>query len=284
MKTMLETKGKSPRVNRNTLFFLTTLAHERSGFYNQLKKTIAYRALAKDTTLNLSNEQQREIRNELRTAENSLDDMLRRYYRSLFIPTKEGLKETDLGVPTYGATKKLDEVVYEKLRSDGEILEQIAPLLLRERYLGTNDYVSTEQLFQSSAKTPGSLRIISKSVWESGIREGVEKGMFGLGELQNDKPVCLYFKERPGSIAFAGNEVIIRDAVCIRLREPEPDEPPQPDPVPPEPEPDPKPPDSKAGAGWTRQRSTEVQNSQRKGVRNYGCDEPAAIEFRKPSG
>ncbi len=239
MKTMLETKGNSPRVNRNTLFFLTTLAHERSGFYNQLKKTIAYRALNKtDATLNLSDEQRREIRDELRTAENSLDDMLRRYYRSLFIPTKEGLKETDLGVPTYGATKKLDEVVYEKLRSDGEILEQIAPLLLRERYLGTNDYVSTEQLFQSSAKTPGSLRIISKSVWESGIREGVEKGMFGLGELQDGKPVCLYFKQRPGSIAFAGNEVIIRDAVCIRLKEPKPDEqhktvppiPPRPDP------------------------------------------------------
>ena len=244
MKTILETKGNTPRVNRNTLFFLTTLTHERSGFYNQLKKTIAYRALNKtDATLNLSDEQRREIRDGLRTAENSLDDMLRRYYRSLFIPTKKGLKETDLGVPTYGATKKLDEVVYEKLRSDGEILEQIAPLLLRERYLGTNDFVSTEQLFQSSAKTPGSLRIISKSVWETGIREGVEKGMFGLGELQNDKPVCLYFKERPGSIAFAGNEVIIRDAVCIALKEPKPDElPQQPVPVQPRPGPASKPP------------------------------------------
>ena len=122
-------------------------------------------------------------------------------------------------------------------------MEQIAPLLLRERYLGTNDFVSTEQLFQSSAKTPGSLRIISKSVWETGIREGVEKGMFGLGELQNDKPVCLYFKERPGAIAFAGNEVIIRDAVCIALKEPKPDELPQhPDPVQPRPGPASKPP------------------------------------------
>ena len=98
MKTMLETKGNSPRVNRNTLFFLTTLAHERSGFYNQLKKTIAYRALNKtDATLNLSNEQRREIRDGLRTAENSLDDMLRRYYRSLFIPTKEWLEGDGFG-------------------------------------------------------------------------------------------------------------------------------------------------------------------------------------------
>ena len=244
MEMMLETKGNTPRVNRNTLFFLTTLAHERSGFYNQLKKTIAYRGLKKaDATLNLSDEQRKDIRDELRTAENSLDDMLRRYYRSLFIPTRDGLKETDLGVPTYGATKKLDEVAYEKLRSDGEILEQIAPLLLRERYLGTNDFASTEQLYQSSAKTPGSLRIISKSVWESGIREGVEKGLFGLGELQDGKPACLYFKERPGPIAFAGNEVIIRDKLCLALKDPPPPDPvpPDPDPVPPDPEPEPEP-------------------------------------------
>ena len=111
-------------MNRNSLFFLTTAEHERSGFYTQLKETIAYRALAKDATLNLSDEQRSEIRDGLRTAENSLDDMLRRYYRTLFIPTKEGLKETDLGVPTYGDTKTLDEVVYENLRSGGEILEK----------------------------------------------------------------------------------------------------------------------------------------------------------------
>ena len=219
MQEILETKGNTPRVNRNSLFFLTTLAHERSGFYNQLKSTIAYRALTKDSTPNLSDEQRKEVRDGLRTAENSLDDMLRRYYRTLFIPTRDGLKEGDLGVPTYGATKKLDEVAYENLRSNGEILEQIAPLLLRERYLRNNDAVSTQQLYQSSAKTPGSPRIISRSVWESGIREGVEQGIFGLGELQDGNPVYRYFKERPPSIAFAENEVIIREEICIAQKE-----------------------------------------------------------------
>ena len=98
MKRMLETKGNSPRVNRNTLFFLTTLAHERSGFYNQLKKTLAYRALNKtDATLNLSDEQRREIRDGLRTAENSLDDMLRRYYRFSVHPDKRELKGDGFG-------------------------------------------------------------------------------------------------------------------------------------------------------------------------------------------
>ena len=219
MQAILETKGNTPRVNRNSLFFLTTLAHERSGFYNQLKSTISYRALTKDSTLNLSDEQRKEVRDALRTAENSLDDMLRRYYRTLYIPMRDGLKEADLGVPTYGDTKKLDEVVYENLRSSGEILERIAPLLLKERYLGKNDAVPTQQLYQSSARTPGSLRIISRSVWETGIAEGVKKGIFGLGELQDGEPVCRYFKEPPPLLAFTENEVIIRRETCIAQTE-----------------------------------------------------------------
>ena len=128
MKDTLETKGNTPRVNRNTLFFLTPLEHEAAGFYSQLRKIIAYEAIGKDKTLNLSAEQQREIRTELRKATEELNDRLRRYYRTVFIPIKEGLKDGDLGLPTYGVSKKLDEVVYDKLRLDREILETVSPI------------------------------------------------------------------------------------------------------------------------------------------------------------
>ena len=38
-------------------------------------------------------------------------------------------------------------------------------------------------------------------------------GLFGLGELENDKPICRYFREQP-SLAFSGNEVMINEALC----------------------------------------------------------------------
>ena len=243
MKDTLETKGNTPRVNRNTLFFLTPLEHEAAGFYSQLRKIIAYEAIGKDKTLNLSAEQQREVRTELRKATEELNDRLRRYYRTVFIPTKEGLKESNLGLPTYGVSKKLDEAVYDKLRLDREILERVYPLVVKERYLKTDESVSTEQLYQSSAKIPGEARVIDQG-WESGIREGVEQGLFGLGELEDGKPVCRYFKESPASIAFSGTEVIIREDICIaqkKMRLKEPPEPIPPPPEPPEP-PGPKPP------------------------------------------
>ena len=219
IKSTLETKGNTPRVNRNTLFFLTPLEREQTGFYTQLRKITAYRTIGSDKTLNFSDEQQKEVRTELKKAEDELNDTLRRYYRTLLIPARDGLKESDLGIPTYGETKKLDEAVYEKLRSDGDILERIVPLVIKDRYLRNNKSVSTEQLYQSSAKTPGEARVISRDAWESGIREGVQQGLFGLGELEDVKPVYRYFKERPQSIALSGNEVIIREDICIAQKE-----------------------------------------------------------------
>ena len=221
MKNTLEMKGSTPRVNRNTVFFLVPLERERSGFYNQLRKVIAYRTIESDKTLVLTNEQAKEVRAERKKAEDGVGDMLRRYYRTLFIPTREGLKEGDLGVPTYGDTKKLNEVVFDKLKSDGEILESIHSLVIKERYLKTNESVSTEQLHQSSAKTPGEARIIGRDAWESGIREGVIQGLFGLGELENGEPVCRYFKENPPSITLVGSEVIIREDICSTQKEAE---------------------------------------------------------------
>ena len=220
MKDTLETRGNTPRVNRNTLFFLTPLEHEAAGFYSQLRKIIAYGDIRGDKTLNLSAEQQKEVRTELKQATDELNDRLRRYYRTVFIPARDDPKESDLGLPTYGVSKKLDEAVYDKLRLDREILETVHPLVIKERYLKTDESVSTEQLYQSSAKTPGEARVIGQG-WESGIREGVEQGLFGLGELEDGKPVCRYFKERPASIAFSGSEVIIRKDICIAQKEAE---------------------------------------------------------------
>ncbi len=221
MKSMLEMKGNTPRSNRNTLFFLIPLERERAVFYHQLRSIIAYRTIESDKTLTFSDEQRKEIRTERKKAEDGASDALRRYYRHLFIPTREGLKVNDLGIPTYGDTKKLDEVVYDKLKSGGEILENIHPSAIKERYLKTNESISTEQCYQASAKTPGAARGIGRDAWESGIRQGVEQGLFGLGALEDGKPVYRYFKEYPVLVALADSELLIREDICIAQKEAE---------------------------------------------------------------
>jgi len=217
MKQILDNKGSTPRIYRNTLFFLYPMERERAPFVNTLRRKIAYEMIEDDKTLNLSDEQKKEVKKELKKEEENLKDSTRSLYRLTAFAGRDGLKEVDLGIPTYGEEKTLDEELYEKLRSDGEILEKIVPLVLKEKYLVGKDYVFTEQLYQSTLKTPGEPRPVSKEIMERGILDGVRQGLFGLGELENNKPVCHYFKEN-AQVAFSGKEILIKGEICIKQK------------------------------------------------------------------
>jgi len=216
-RSILTQKGAMPRVHRNTLLFLVPMSGERPGFEALVRKVLAFRALESDKTLALNADQRKQIKDSLKKLEGDLTDATRRLYRMVILPARDGWREQDLGIPTYGETRSLDQEVYDKLRLEGEILERIAPLVIKEKYLQGRDWVFTEQLYQSGMKTPGEARAISAGVWEAGIAEGVRKGMFGLGELVEERPVCRYFSEEP-SISLTGNEVLMRAEVCQEQR------------------------------------------------------------------
>lgn len=213
MKDILQNKGHTPRVYRNTLFFLYPLDSERSGFINTIRKKAAYEAIDQDKNQKLSDDQRKDVKNKLKDLETDIKEAARKLYRMIGIPVKDGFKEDDLGIQTYGVNKKLDEEVYEKLHSGREIIEKIAPLVIKERFFTGKDYVYTELIYQSSLKTPGETRFINRTVLEKGIGEGVKQGLFGLGELQDGKTVCRYFKEYP-TVSFESGEVIIREELC----------------------------------------------------------------------
>ncbi|QAV33174.1 Predicted ATPase, AAA+ superfamily [Fervidobacterium changbaicum] len=218
IQNILRNKGATPRVNRNTIFFLYPMESERSRFTNTLLKKIAYERVERNKDLQLSEEQRREVREKLKEISDELNMVIRALYRLIGIPAeREEIKVEDLGIPTYGDLKPIDYRVYERLKALGEILEKIAPLVIKEKYLVDRDYVSTKQIYQSTLTTPGQIRFVSRDVLVDGIIEGVEKGIFGLGELSSDKLICSYFKEKP-SVSFADNEVLIRQEICEEQR------------------------------------------------------------------
>ena len=108
--------------------------------------------------------------------------------------------------------------MYEKLRTDGEILEHIAPLVIKRRYLHNHDYVPTEQLAQVGMRTPGEMRVARREAWKQGIAAGVQQGLFGLGTLEDNQPVCRYFEETP-PVELVSGEIIIRADICRKQRE-----------------------------------------------------------------
>ena len=171
--------------------------------------------MIKDKVRNFLVPQQQEVREAREIAEKGLNNTLLRYYRTVFIPAEEGFSERELGAPTVSVERNLDEIVYDHLQAEGDILGSLQPMVIKEMYLNNTPYVRTEQLYRSSATTRGALRVSGSDAWESGIRQGVELGHFGLGQLVDGEPVYQYFKKKPSDVSLSGNEVILRADLCI---------------------------------------------------------------------
>jgi hypothetical protein len=215
IEDIIKNKGGTPRVYRNTLFFLCPLESERPIYLQNLSRSIAYELVEKDKELGITEEQRREISKEHKKFQETVKECTQRLYRIVWIPGKEPF---DLGIPTFGEIRGLDSKIYDDLRAVGEILERTTPLFLKTKYLSKNEYVLTEQIYQSTLKTPGEPRYVNKAILENAISDGVLNGIFGLGILENNTPKCEYYKKMP-PVSLSGNEVIIVDALCREIRD-----------------------------------------------------------------
>lgn len=217
MENLISTKGNSPRVNRNNIFFLVPVDTYKNQLFMSLKKLIAFEEILNDKTLNLNENQVKELETNLRKLKSEMRDFIRNYYRLVFIPSKEGFKEEDLGTPIYGDSKKLNEEIFEFLINKQEILQRIAPLVIEKKYLLNNDYVKISDIYQSSLKTRGETRFKNIDVILNAVKEGVKNGIFGLG-VETDKGVeCKSFKEE--LFVVDENAFIIKKDLCKKLEE-----------------------------------------------------------------
>ncbi|NQE46165.1 hypothetical protein C5S31_09110 [ANME-1 cluster archaeon GoMg2] len=214
-KELLENYGERPRVYRNTPIFLYPINSERINFKSFLKRKLAWQLVEGDKNIGLTFEQRREVKEKIKKAENEVKEFLRNLYRIVLLPSKDKFTEIDLGIPTYGAETTIDREIYERLRSEGQILEKLAPLSLREKYLKDKDrvYVETKNILESFFKTPGEIRIVSDEVLKTCIKEGVKQGLFGLGDVEEGKTICRHFKVECTPELTEG-EILIRADLC----------------------------------------------------------------------
>ena len=208
-QNLIEYRGETPRIYRNTLFFVIPLSGEVKQLKEETKKVIAYEEIKRDSSLNLSSSQRKEIDTTLKQSNNTLNNAVRQDYRTVLTPKKEGFNEDDLGLPAAGMNAMFDEIVYEMLRVKGQILTSIGPRNILIRYLKKDDTVSTAQLLHSSLRTPGEQRVL-RDAWIVGIGKGVQDGLFALGEKVGGKLVPYYFKNTPSGIALCNEEAIIQ--------------------------------------------------------------------------
>ncbi len=212
MEQIITTKGNTPRVNRNNIFFLSPIETHKNELDKVLRKIIALEEILNDDTLNLNEHQIKEVKTNLNKLKEEIRDFIRDYYRLIYIPAKEGFKEEDLGKPIYGDSKKLNEEVFEHLINKQEILKSIAPLVIEKKYLSSRDYVSISDIYQSSLKTRGEARFKDLETLLKAVKEGVKQGIFGAGIKTEEGIDCLFFRE--DADILDENYIIIRKELC----------------------------------------------------------------------
>ena len=222
IREFVERYGESPRIYRNTMILLCSDETGRERFNGFIKDILALRAIERDDSLNLTEGQKREIKAKLTSYERRAYEELRKCYRRVFVPAKDGFKEVDLGHTTIVESSITSEV-YNRLRSEGELLERLSPKVILEKYLAEKDYVETTALMSTFWKTPGEMRIVSADVFKECIKEGVERGLFGLGWVEGKEPECKFYKESTIP-ELTDTEVIIKPELCKREAEKKPTE------------------------------------------------------------
>ena len=90
---ILEQKGDSPRVNRNSIFFLCPSEGEKTFFIESLKSKIALEKILSDRLLKLKDVQKKDITEELKKENSKLVQLIKKYYRILYIPNKNDFKD-----------------------------------------------------------------------------------------------------------------------------------------------------------------------------------------------
>lgn len=169
----------------------------------------------------MTEEQQEEVEEDMRIEDSRKHEILRKLYRVVYVPTPGNaiVKEVDLGIPDISQKKGIVQDAYDGLRTEGEIIERISPVVIKEKYLKGRDYTKIQQIYDSMMKTPGEVRFANKRAIDDGIKLGVKQGLFGLGEIQyennessKENPLCRYFKENITTIDE--NNIILIDRIC----------------------------------------------------------------------
>lgn len=215
--------GESPRVNKNTVIFLCPMESERHSFENWIRKFLAWQKISEDNTLNLTEQQRKTVKEKLKELKNNERFQLRSLYRLVYTPSRDGFKEIDLGYPVYGKSKTLCKEVVDGMKSEGELLEKLTPLLVSEKYLSGKEYIGTNTLYKTILSTPGEPRVNKKGFVDS-IKDGVKQGTFGLGVVKEGNIECLKFKESP-DVSLSEYEVIISKEICEKFKKAQEEEP-----------------------------------------------------------
>lgn len=215
--SILEMKGETPRVYKNTLIFLVPAPEERGIFEDHVRDRVAWENIYDDNSLEIPKEDRKWVKNKIEELESEDKEKIRNLYRHVYVPGREELEKIDLG-RTAGVDTPIDYEIKDMLKDEDKLKDEIAPNVIALKYLNRDDHVETRKILNAFYTTPGEIRITNEKVLKDAIRAGVKEGLFGLGIQMADTIKCKYLKEEC-NVTFHESEIIIKAEKCKKTPE-----------------------------------------------------------------
>lgn len=202
-KAMLENRGSTPRLYRNSLVFLAPDKTKLQDLDEAVRRYLAWDSIvSKAEDMNLDPHQRRQAQSQKDTANHAVNVRIPETYQWLIVPVQES-PHGDIEWQAFRLTGQdaLSERASKKLKNDGLLLVQFAPTLLRHEldriplWRGTKsgqaNHVSIRQLAEDFSRYIYLPRLQNEMVLINSIRDGVnlltwEKDSFAYAESYDE--------------------------------------------------------------------------------------------------
>ncbi|WP_420474276.1 Swt1 family HEPN domain-containing protein [Noviherbaspirillum sp. ST9] len=178
-KAILENRGNTPRLFRNTLVFLAADKTRLQDLDESARKYLAWQSILTDEAqLGLTSHQKKQVEQQMAAADSTATARLPETYQWLLVP----VQNTPQATVTWEAlrlsgTDPLATRASKKLRTDELYLTSFAPTRLKMELdkipLWRGDYVPVKQLVEDFARYPYLPRLKDSSVLLQSINDGV---------------------------------------------------------------------------------------------------------------
>ena len=214
--------GASNRTFKSALFW--AVADKPDALREEARKLLAWQAIfSEGAGLRLEDEQKEQVKRSLDRAKHDLVEAVWRTYKHVLLLDKEGnFKVTDLGLPNSSQESSMVALILRNLKTDGDLLEAIAPGYLLRNWPNAFVEWSTKSLRDAFFASPQLVRLVQADALKDTIARGVHEGTLAyVGKKPGGGYAPFHFEDggfNAASVEFAEDMFIIKDEVAEEYR------------------------------------------------------------------
>jgi hypothetical protein len=181
MQQALNSAGGGIRTNKNMLVFLVPDRTRASVLHASVRRWCALKGVERSSSFReMERDDHDQVRQQLKDKEAEIEVLIRQMYQSIYRPEAGGVRPVPVSDPSAIKAKTLGEFVAGVLEKQGELVRELSPEYLSQTLGIGEQKVPVSQVATVFTGTPGQPLVENmERIYES-IRQGVEKGIFGI--------------------------------------------------------------------------------------------------------